>query len=111
MNESIKEKFSIKDMHCTSCEKLIANDVSEIDGVNSIKVSYGTETAEVEFDPSKTSINAIIKKIDDLGYSAKKINGNGKSAEHGITRNAGKHDPEKQKPVGVFGRLFGAGRE
>jgi copper ion binding protein len=85
------EKLSIKDMHCTSCEKVIETEVMKMPGVKLIKVSYSKETAEVEFDTSKTSSNAIIKTINELGYEAKQSNDENKS-------NKGK---------GIFSGLFG----
>lgn len=70
----MKEMFSIKNMYCTSCEKVIETEVMKMSGVKSIKVSYSKETAEVEFDTSKTSRNVIIKTINELGYEAKQSN-------------------------------------
>jgi copper ion binding protein len=67
----MKETLTVKNMHCTSCEKLIESTVSEIKGVKSIKASYAKETVDVEFDPSKTSLDAITKAINKLGYEAK----------------------------------------
>ena len=85
------EKLKINDMHCTSCEKVIEAEVMKMPGVKSIKVSYSKETAEMEFDTSKTSRNAIIKTINELGYEARQSNDENKS-------NKGK---------GIFGGLFG----
>ena len=69
-------KLNIKNMHCTSCESIISNSVKEIKGVNEIKISYRDETAEIVFEPGKTSINNIINTINELGYSASVKNEN-----------------------------------
>lgn len=89
----MKEKFSVKNMHCTSCERTIKNAVMEMKGVNGISVSYISETADVEFDPLKTDSNAIIETINELGYDASLKTG-GKEIKSGGKK-------------GFFSRIFG----
>lgn len=68
-NETMKKKFLIKDMHCTSCEKLIENKISKMDGVKSVKVSYADEQMEVDFDENKVQLTDIITAVKDAGYN------------------------------------------
>lgn len=56
-------------MHCASCAGIIEKTFKKVDGVKSVEVNYGTETAKVAFDPSKTSPQDLSSNIEKLGYS------------------------------------------
>ena len=56
-------------MHCASCANIIERTLKKTEGVESVFVNYGTETAKVEFDETKTSPVDLSKKIEPLGYS------------------------------------------
>ncbi len=74
----MKKELIVKDMHCTSCSKLIEDAVMKLKGVRGIKVSYVNEKAEVNFDESKLKLDEIINTINELGYSATEKNEEGK---------------------------------
>ena len=61
--------YSVKGMHCASCAGIIERTFKKTEGVQSAEVNYGTETAKVSFDESKTSAHHLSKKIEPLGYS------------------------------------------
>lgn len=61
--------YKIKGMHCASCAGIIEKIFKKADGVHSAEVNYGTETAKVVFDESKTSPHQLSQKIEKLGYS------------------------------------------
>jgi Cu2+-exporting ATPase/Cu+-exporting ATPase len=61
--------YKIKGMHCASCAGIIEKTFKKTEGVESSHVNYGTETAKVSFDPSKTSPHHLSQKIEKLGYS------------------------------------------
>jgi Cu+-exporting ATPase len=61
--------YKIKGMHCASCAGIIEKTFKKTDGVESVEVNYGTETAKVVFDESKTNPQALSSKIEPLGYS------------------------------------------
>src|SRR3989338_8156736 len=65
----VTETYKVKGMHCASCSSIIERVFKKVEGVQSAEVNYGTEKAKVSFDPSKTSIQALSKKIEPLGYS------------------------------------------
>jgi copper chaperone CopZ len=67
----IKKKLIIKGMHCKSCEMLITDSLMEIDGVSKIKVDHEKGSGEVEYDPGKTDIKAIVKAVKGQGYDCK----------------------------------------
>ena len=62
--------LSVPDMHCDSCPKLIKISLLEIDGVVKVSASLESKTVVVNFDPQKTSTNAIINSIHEIGYTA-----------------------------------------
>lgn len=61
--------YRVKGMHCASCAAIIEKTLSKTDGVSSVEVNYGTETATVAFDASKISPQHLSRKIEPLGYS------------------------------------------
>ncbi len=61
--------YKVKGMHCASCAGIIEKTFKKTEGVHSVEVNYGTETAKVAFDPAKTSSHHLSEKIEKLGYS------------------------------------------
>ena len=61
--------YKVKGMHCASCASIIEKTFKKTDGVQSVEVNYGTETAKVVFDESKTNPHHLSQKIEKLGYS------------------------------------------
>jgi Cu+-exporting ATPase len=61
--------YKIKGMHCASCAGIIEKTFKKTDGVESAEVNYGTETAKVTYDASKTNPQSLSSKIEPLGYS------------------------------------------
>jgi len=64
-----KLTLKIKGMHCQSCATLIKSNLEDLDGTNSIKVSYEKETVALKFDENKTNEEKIKSVIDTQGYS------------------------------------------
>ena len=61
--------FKIMGMHCASCAAIIEKSLKKIDGVSSVEVNYGTESAKIAFDKQKIALQDLSKKIEPLGYS------------------------------------------
>lgn len=61
--------YNIKGMHCASCAGIIERTFKKTDGVHSVEVNYGTETAKIAFDETKTNPQSLSEKIIPLGYS------------------------------------------
>src|SRR3989344_8089653 len=61
--------YNIKGMHCASCAATIEKTLKKVAGVHDVQANFGTETAKVSFDDSKTSAQELSKKIEPLGYS------------------------------------------
>ena len=63
-----KIKLNVKGMHCPSCEMLVGDSLEDLNGVMKAKLSHQNDSAEIEFDESKVSVNDIKKVIKDEGY-------------------------------------------
>ncbi|RME50680.1 MAG: copper-translocating P-type ATPase [Caldilineae bacterium] len=55
-------------MHCANCSTTIERNLKKLDGVAQVNVNYATEKATVAFDPTVLNMDAIIGKIQDVGY-------------------------------------------
>ena len=63
-----KQQIPVIGMDCASCAAVIGRTLRKTEGVAACEVNYGSETAEIEFDEHKTSLAALSKKIEPLGY-------------------------------------------
>ncbi len=55
-------------MHCANCSATIERNLKKLDGVADTNVNYATEKATITFDPTALNLDAIIGKIEDVGY-------------------------------------------
>ncbi len=53
---------------CTACEYKIEKALNKLDGVNSVKVSYASSTADIIYNKEKINLNAIYDTIEKTGY-------------------------------------------
>lgn len=67
-NNIEKAEFTIKGMTCTGCEHHVKSEVSKLEGILEVMVSYEKGNAIVKFDKSKTSIQKITEAINSTGY-------------------------------------------
>lgn len=58
----------IKGMHCRSCELLVEENLRILSGVNKAEANYKTGIAEVFFDKTEPSKEAIVQAVKDAGY-------------------------------------------
>ncbi|MBP6942759.1 MAG: cadmium-translocating P-type ATPase [Candidatus Buchananbacteria bacterium] len=63
------QTYRVKGMHCASCASIIEKAFKKVEGVESVEVNYGTETAKVSLDTSKVTPHDLSKKIETFGYS------------------------------------------
>lgn len=61
-------RVPIDGMICTSCVSHITKAVRKLDGVESVKVDLGSESAIVGFDDARTSLTEIAAAITQAGY-------------------------------------------
>jgi Cu+-exporting ATPase len=63
-------RIAIEGMHCASCSALIEKMVGRMPGVSECTVNLAANNGRVAFDPAQASVEAILKKVDDLGFHA-----------------------------------------
>ncbi|HET9641613.1 MAG TPA: heavy metal translocating P-type ATPase [Candidatus Paceibacterota bacterium] len=61
--------YRVRGMHCASCAHVIEKTLGKVEGVESVAVNYGTETAKIAFDDARTAPEALSKRIEHLGYT------------------------------------------
>ncbi|RDU65887.1 copper-translocating P-type ATPase [Helicobacter didelphidarum] len=64
-------RLKIEGMSCASCSAAIERTLKKQDSIIKANVFLLSNSATVEFNPSKIDINTIIKIIHDIGYEAK----------------------------------------
>lgn len=66
--------LKVSGMTCAGCEAAVRMAARSVDGVAEVKVSYAKGNAEVTFDPSKTTPDAIAKVITQKsGFKAEPV--------------------------------------
>jgi Cu+-exporting ATPase len=66
--EKKKAELKISGMHCATCAITIEESLAQIKDVSTVQVNFGTDTAHVEFDPTKVSLSEMEKAVKDAGY-------------------------------------------
>ncbi|MBD0370438.1 MAG: heavy-metal-associated domain-containing protein [Pyrinomonadaceae bacterium] len=66
----MKAEFNIEGMHCDSCAVNIKEELEDTAGVRNVDVTFKRKTAIVDFDEETVQQSTIVKKIQDLGYTA-----------------------------------------
>ncbi len=61
--------FHVKGMHCSSCEALVQDAVSDIDGVSKVVASRKKGTVLVTLDEHKTAAEVVRRAIEGEGYT------------------------------------------
>jgi len=74
--------FEISGMHCTNCARAIEKSVSKVKGVKTVTVNFAAESAQVEFNESRTNIGELKKAVQDAGYNAEEVVFGGEHAAH-----------------------------
>lgn len=57
--------LKVSGMHCGACASTVEKTAKKIDGVTAAKASQPKGTAEIAYDPAKTSPEAIAKAINE----------------------------------------------
>ena len=65
--------LQLEKLTCPSCMQKITDSVNELTGIETIKILFDRSKARVVFEDNKISEEEILHKIEEIGYSAKKI--------------------------------------
>jgi len=86
------QTFKIWGMHCASCASIIERTLSKTEGVKKIEVNFAIETARVDFDEQKITLELMNAKIKNLGYVLLPVN----EGINGPAREIKKDDKERE---------------
>ncbi|WP_088105576.1 heavy metal translocating P-type ATPase [Halalkalibacter urbisdiaboli] len=67
-SKSVATSLQITGMTCAACSNRVEKGLTKLDGVTEANVNLALEKATVQFDPSKTNLESIQEKIEQLGY-------------------------------------------
>ena len=70
--KKMKKKYKLTGVGCMKCVAKIEKNLSELSGVENIKVDVETKIMNIDFNESEISFNEIEKKLVDLGYGVDK---------------------------------------
>lgn len=98
--------FSVKGMHCASCEILIKDEISELKGITDIKISHKTGEGSALIDTEVLSDSEVIlKAIENAGYEGK-ITSNGHAPMQKGEVHIIKQEIKGNQPVRILVELF-----
>lgn len=60
--------LNVNGMTCSHCEKAVHGSVSELTGVNKVKVDLDADKVEVNYEKEKIDLKTIIDTIKEQGY-------------------------------------------
>jgi len=63
-----KARIHVTGMTCTTCAATIEKGLAQTPGVEKADVSFASERASLEYDPSKVDLAKIAKTVSELGY-------------------------------------------
>jgi copper chaperone len=74
MTQSATERVTLTapDISCGHCVQTVQTSVGKLTGVQSVTASAETKQIDLEFDPSKVSLDQIAAVLDDEGYPVKR---------------------------------------
>lgn len=65
--------LQLEQLTCPSCMKKITDTVNDLKGVERTKILFDSSKARVSYIEEKISERDIVSKIEEIGYSAQKI--------------------------------------
>ena len=70
LDSSSSVTFVVQGMTCANCAQTIEKGVAKLPGVISATVNFAAEKLSVVYDPERLQGNALIARVEDLGYRA-----------------------------------------
>ncbi|MGE5381421.1 MAG: heavy metal translocating P-type ATPase [Methylocystaceae bacterium] len=64
-----KITLKVSGMSCAACSARVERGLNSLAGIDEANVNLATEQATVKYDPQELNVSAIVKKIEDTGYS------------------------------------------
>jgi len=63
--------LKIEGMTCITCPPAVKKAISRIEGVRSVEVSLRKGVAYVQYEEGKTTVEEMIKAVEQIGYKAR----------------------------------------
>jgi Cu+-exporting ATPase len=61
--------IGVQGMTCAACVSRVERGLKKVEGVGAASVNLATESATVAYDPEKTTPQALLEKIEEVGYT------------------------------------------
>ena len=69
-------RFLVEGIVCTGCALDMENVILAMDGVEEASVNFKVGIFSITYDPDEIEVEAIIKKVKNLGFKTKILTGN-----------------------------------
>lgn len=66
----MKTRLKVTGMSCENCVQSVTKILRDVEGVRDAKVDLASGIAEVDFDETKTNVEALCAAVDDIGFDA-----------------------------------------
>ena len=66
----MKTRLKVTGMSCENCVQSITKTLRSVEGVHDAKVDLASGIAEVDFDETKTNVEALCAAVDDIGFDS-----------------------------------------
>ena len=71
--QSREVTLSVPDVSCEHCVHTIGEALGGMAGIVDVHTDIPSKTVQVHFDPEQVSLDAIVAKLDDVGYEVAKV--------------------------------------
>lgn len=68
--DNVSVEISIEGMSCMSCVANVKKTLSDLNGINEVKVSLENKSATLKYNPHNISVENIKHSINKIGYKA-----------------------------------------
>ena len=68
-----EHRFQVSGMDCASCADKVTTAVARLPGASRVAVNFSTQALTVELDTNRTSLEALERAVQQLGYGCKRL--------------------------------------
>jgi len=68
--DNVSVEVSIEGMSCMACVAKVKKTLSDLSGINEVKVSLENKSATIQYNPDNISLDKIKQSINEIGYKA-----------------------------------------
>lgn len=66
----MKTKLKVTGMSCENCVQSVTKTLRGVDGVHDVAVDLATGMTDVDFEETKTDVEALCAAVEDIGFDA-----------------------------------------